>query len=153
LSLACGLAISRRRSWSLGRGAFSKIFFKFLARLKIRDAFGWNVHGFSGFRVAATTRASLAGSETSKPTQFNFFTFVKRADYGVKDGFDYHFSVALVQLSRASHFLHKFCLSHLSPVSRNGSAVSSFDYLISLVVAKKRIAAREPHQWPRVQSI
>src|SRR4030095_8651091 len=68
---------------------------------------------------------SLAGAEATESAQFDLFTFVQCADYRAEDGLDYHFGIALVQLSRSSHFLNKFCLSHLSPVSRSSSAAVS----------------------------
>jgi hypothetical protein len=126
-----GLGLKWRSCGTPGGGcrsrALSKILFQFLARLEVRNAFGWHIHGFARLGIATATWASFASAETAKPAQLDFFTFVKRADYGVEHGFDYHFCIALVQLSRPSHFLHKFCLSHLSPVSRKRSAACSFD--------------------------
>jgi len=116
---------------------FSEVLLKLLAGLEIRDTFGGDIYGFAGLGIAAATRTSFSSSEAAKAAQLDLFTFMKRADYRVEDGFDYYFGIALVQLSRPSHFLHKFCLSHLSPVRRNGSAAVPFDFLISRVVAKK----------------
>src|SRR5215216_1632284 len=97
---------------------FSEILFEFLAGLEIRNALGWNVNRLACFGIATSTRPALACAETAEATKLDFFTFVQRAYYRVKNCFDYYFSVALVQLRSASHFFYKLCLSHRSPVCR-----------------------------------
>jgi len=85
-----------RRCRTLGCRALSEILLEFLAWLEVRDTFGWYIHRFASLGIATATWASLASAKAAKAAQFDFFTFVKRADYGVENGFDYHFSISLV---------------------------------------------------------
>jgi hypothetical protein len=105
-----------------GCRTLGEVLFEFLAWLEVRYALGWHINRLAGFGIPTSARASLASAEAAKAAQFNLFAFVQGADYRVEHCLDYYFGITLVQLSRSSHFLNKFCLSHLSPVSRSSSA-------------------------------
>src|SRR5712692_5239446 len=144
---SCGLGFCRG-----GRGggrfggcrAFGEILFQLLAGFEVGDPLCRHIDGLAGFRIAATARASLSRAETAETAELNLFAFVQRADYRVEDCFDYYFGVAFVQLSRASNFLNKFCLSHLSPVRRKLQRPFLIDHYLACLAKRSGRNTRGP---------
>src|ERR1700675_2944016 len=89
------------RIWGAsGCWTFGEELFEFLARLEVRHSLRRNIDRLAGFGIAAAARTALPGTEASEPAQLDLLALVQCADNRVKDGFDYHFGIALVQLRR-----------------------------------------------------
>jgi hypothetical protein len=89
-----------------------KLELHFLAGLKIRDAFGWNLHTSARFGIASHTRLPLPRAKDSKTPDLDLIPAAQSARHTVKNGFDDQPRVLSRRFHDARDFFDQLSLGH-----------------------------------------